>query len=142
VGRAPRRVLLDTGPLVSWLDRGDAHHATITRWMTAFRGELLTTWPVLTEVCHLVPDRAAPVLLRWVESGGATLMDIPVASLHAIAARMEKYADLPMDLADASLVWVAEREGVMDILTLDKRNFGIYRTARGRMLRDALGRAR
>lgn len=136
-----RRVLLDTGPLVAWLDRDDAHHATVQRWLAAYRGELLTTWPVITEACHLVPEQVAPKLLQWIEQGGATLAEIPVSSLRAITTRMEKYADLPMDLADATLLWVAEREGVMDVLTLDRRDFGIYRTTRGRMLRDVLERS-
>ena len=137
-----RRVLLDTGPLVAWLDRDDAHHAPVKRWMTAFQGELLTTWPVVTEACHMVPERAAPMLLRWIERGGATLVEIPVSSLRAMATRMDKYADLPMDLADATLLWVAEHEGVLEVLTLDRRDFGIYRTARGRVLRDVLERQR
>ena len=136
-----RRVLLDTGPLVAWLDRDDAHHVAVQRWMAAFRGELLSTWPVITEACQLVPEQLAPKLLHWIEQGGATLVDIPASSLRAIAARMEKYADLPMDLADATLLWVAEREGVMDVLSLDRRDFGIYRTTRGRMLRDVLKRS-
>jgi uncharacterized protein len=136
-----RRVLLDTGPLVAWLDRDDTHHLRVARWMEAYRGELITTWPVLTEACHLVPASAAPKLLHWIERGGATLAEVPVSSLRAIATRMEKYADLPMDLADATLLWVAEREGVMDVLTLDRRDFGIYRTTRGRMLRDVLERS-
>ena len=136
-----RRVLLDTGPLVAWLDRDDAHHAVVQRWMAAYRGELLTTWPVITEACHLVPEHVAPKLIAWIEQGGATLAEVPVSSLRAIAARMDKYADLPMDLADATLLWVAEREGVMDILTLDKRDFGVYRTTRGRLLRDVLDRS-
>ena len=97
-----------------------------------------TTWPVITEACHLLPESAAPQLLRWIERGGVTLVDIPVPSLRAIAERMDKYADLPMDLADATLVWIAEHEGVLDVLTLDRRDFGIYRTERGRMLRDVL----
>ena len=135
----PTRVLLDTGPLVAWLDASDPHHERVRRWMAQFRGELLTTWPVLTEACHLIPEHLAPGLLEWVESGGATLAEVPTASLGGIAARMEKYADLPMDLADATLVWVGEREGVLDVLTLDRRDFGIYRTGRGRALRDVLG---
>ncbi len=133
-----RRVLLDTGPVVAWLDRTDAHHAPVSRWLAAYNGELLTTWPVITEACHLVPESAAPLLLRWIERGGVTLVDIPVPSLRAIAERMDKYADLPMDLADATLVWIAEHEGVLDVLTLDRRDFGIYRTERGRMLHDVL----
>lgn len=134
----PKRVLLDTGPIVAWLDASDAHHERVRRWLAEYQGELLTTWPVLTEACHLIPERLAPTLLQWVDAGGATLAEIPTASLRSIAARMEQYADLPMDLADATLVWVGEREGVLDVLTLDRRDFGIYRTARGRALRDVL----
>jgi len=135
-----RRVLLDTGPIVAWLDRSDAHHRAVQSFLDGYRGELITTWPVLTEACHLVPASAAPLLLRWIERGGATLVDIPLTSLRAMATRMDKYADLPMDLADATLLWVAEHEGILDVLTLDRRDFGIYRTARGRLLRDVLER--
>ena len=86
-------------------------------------------------------ERLAPTWRHWIEQGGVTLAEVPVASLHAIATRMHKYADLPMDLADATPLWVAEREGVLDVLTLDKRDSGIYRTARGRMLREVLSGA-
>ena len=63
----------------------------------------------------MIPVHAAPMLLRWIEEGGATVAEVPVSSLRASATRMEKYADLPMDLADATLVWVAERDGRTDV---------------------------
>ena len=58
------RVLLDTGPLVAWLDAADSHHPRVCDWMQTFRGELITTWPVVTEACHLIPERFAPTLLQ------------------------------------------------------------------------------
>jgi len=133
-----RRVLVDTGPLVAWLDAADAHHAPVRAWLADFEGELISTWPVLTEVCHLLPERLVPTFMRWAGAGGLTLIDVPAPAVPGLADRMDKYADLPMDLADASLVWAAETLGVLDVLTLDRRDFGIYRTERGRALRNPL----
>ena len=134
----PQRLIVDTGPLVAWFDAADTHHALVGAFMTDFQGELLSTWPVLTEVCHLLPERTVSAFLRWVGAGGLTLLDVPAAATTGLADRMDKYADLPIDLADASLIWVAEALGVLDVLTLDRRDFGIYRTERGKVLRNAL----
>ena len=134
------RALIDTGPLVAWLDAADHHHATVTQALATFDGQLLSTWPVLTEVCHLIPEHLAANFLRWAGAGGLTLVDVPTAVLPGLADRMDKYADLPMDLADASLIWLAETLGVMDILTLDRRDFGLYRSERGKALRNLLDR--
>lgn len=135
-----RRALMDTGPLVAWLDAADRQHGLVRTFMTGYRDELLSTWPVLTEVCHLLPEALVSGFLRWVEAGGMTIVEVPPAALPVLADRMDKYADLPMDLADASLIWVAETTGVLDVVTLDRRDFGIYRTARGKALRNLLDR--
>jgi hypothetical protein len=132
------RVIVDTGPLVSWFDRADRHHTTVRNFLGDFRGELISTWPVITEVCHLLPERLVSAFLRWVGSGGLTLIDVPAPATLTLADRMDKYADLPMDLADASLIWAAETLGVLDVLTLDRRDFGVYRTQRGTALRNVL----
>jgi uncharacterized protein len=58
--------------------------------------------------------------------------------MPGLADRRDKYADLPMEPADASLIWLAESLGVLDILTLDRRDFGVYRTDRGKALRNVL----
>lgn len=136
-----RRALMDTGPLVAWLDAADRQHGLVRTFMAGYRDELLSTWPVLTEVCHLLPEALVSGFLRWVEAGGGmTIVEVPPAALPVLADRMDKYADLPMDLADASLIWVAETTGVLDVVTLDRRDFGIYRTARGKALRNLLDR--
>ena len=131
------RLLIDTGPLVAWLDRGDRDHARVEAFLGGFRGRLSTTWPVLTEVCHLIPGHLVPRFLRWA-AVGLDLHELPVVAATEMAERIEKYRDLPMDLADASLVWLAERAGVSDILTLDARDFGVYRLAGGQRFRNVL----
>jgi predicted nucleic acid-binding protein len=133
-----RRVLVDTGPLVAWFDADDTHHQAVTRHLDGYEGELLSTWPVLTETCHLLPESMVPGFMQWVACGGLTIAELPASAASALADRMGKYADLPMDLADASLIWLAENLGVLDVLTLDRRDFGIYRTERGKALRNLL----
>ena len=134
-----RRALIDTGPLVAWFDADDRHHLQVVEVLAGFDGELLTTWLVVTEVCHLLPQAMVPRFLRWAAEGGVTLVELPASALGVLADRMAKYADLPMDAADASLIWLAESRGVMEIFTLDRRDFGVYRTARGKALKNLLG---
>ncbi len=133
-----RRVIVDAGPLIGWFDASDSYHAVVRDFLQVYDGELLSTWPVLGEVCHLLPEHLVANFLRWVGSGGLTVIDVPASALLGIADRIGKYADLPKDLADASLIWVAESLGVLEVLTIDRRDFGIYRTARGQALRNVL----
>jgi predicted nucleic acid-binding protein len=76
-----------------------------------------------------------------VARGGLTLAELPAPAPLALADRMGKYADLPMDLADASLIRLGENLGVLEVLTLDRGDFGIYRTPRGKALRNVLDSA-
>jgi predicted nucleic acid-binding protein len=130
------KVLVDTGPLVAWLDRGDGDHARVAAWMAGYDGALISTWPVLTEVCHLLPPYLTGRFMRWVAAGGLIVAELPESAADALAGMMEKYADLPMDLADASLVWLADATDISDVLTLDRKDFGIYRLAGGRPLHN------
>lgn len=133
-----QRVIVDTGPLIAWFDASDEFHAMVVDYFRGYAGQLLSTWPVLTEVCHLLPEHLCADFLRWVGRGGVTVIDVPSSALLVMADRIDKYADLPMDLADASLIWLAEAQGVLDVLTLDQRDFGIYRTERGQALINLL----
>lgn len=103
-----------------------------------FEGRLLTTWPVVTEVCHLLPGPVVPRFMQWIARGGLAVVEMPAAAAATLAARMEQYADLPMDLADASLLWLSEHTGVDRVATLDERDFGVYRTAAGARLHNVL----
>ena len=135
---AVRRVIVDAGPLIGWFDANDPYHAVVRGFFQTYDGELLSTWPVLGEVCHLLPERLVADFLRWVGRGGITVVEVPPSALAGLADRIDKYADLPMDLADASLIWLAESLGLLDVLTIDRNDFGIYRTARGQALRNVL----
>ncbi|HMC16135.1 MAG TPA: PIN domain-containing protein [Albitalea sp.] len=133
-----QRVIVDAGPLIGWFDANDAHHPSVRAFLDAYGGELLSTWPVLVEVCHLLPERMVADFLRWVGRGGVTVVDVPVSALAGLADRIDKYADLPIDMADASIIWLAETLGLLEVLTIDRRDSGIYRTARGQALRNML----
>ena len=132
------QVIVDAGPLIGWFDADDAYHALVRDFFQGFDGELLSTWPVLGEVCAMLPERLVAPFLRWVGLGGLRVIDVPASALPALADRIDKYADLPMDLADASLIWLAETLGVLEVATIDRRDFGIYRTARGQALRNVV----
>ena len=134
--------LVDTGPLVALFVRKDPDHARVTAWLREFRSRLLTTWPVLTEVCHFLSPAVGVRFLRWVESGGIELIELPAAELAEVIRSMEKYLDRPMDLADASLVWLAGRSGVCNILTVDAGDFATFRTPQGKLFKDVLATRR
>ena len=134
--------LVDTGPLVAMFVRNDPDHALVSAWLRGFRGRLLTTWPVLTEVCHFLGPKVALRFLRWIEAGGAAVIEVPAQELAEVIRMMEKYLDRPMDLADASLVWLAGRSGVRDILTVDTGDFAVFRTPQRKPFIDVLASQR
>jgi predicted nucleic acid-binding protein len=132
------KALIDTGPLVAWLDKGDGDHPRVAGFLGGFDGQLLSTWPVLTEVCHLLPRHVVGRFMRWVSAGGLSILEMPQVAVDDIAGLMEKNDDLPMDLADASLLWFAANLGVGEVITLDQRDFGVYRLPGGDRLRNLL----
>lgn len=80
-----RQILMDTGPLVAWLDRSDADHGLCSRFLAKSHGPLLFTWPVVSEVCHKVPSDVALRLLEWIQLGGLQQIEIPPAALQTIS---------------------------------------------------------
>jgi predicted nucleic acid-binding protein len=98
------------------------------QFVKAFQGAIGTTWPVITEVTHLLDFSVGKQLefLKWVERGGVAVAEIETKGLAQIAGLMKKYADAPMDFADATLVFVADRTNTPQIMTLDD-DFHIYR---------------
>ena len=129
-----RSILVDAGPLIALLDRSDKNHLRVKKYLDAYVGRLLTTWPVLAEACHFLPERTQVRFLRWAASGGLSVVELHETALATIADWKEKYQDLPMDLADASLLWVAEQTGITEILTIDLRDFSAYRLPNGKAL--------
>jgi hypothetical protein len=133
--------LVDTGPIVAYLDRHDAWHARVAAQLDGFKGELATTSAVITEAMHFVSvDAAGPRrLAEFVSRSRMSVYDLCRApELAEAAALMEKYADTPMDFPDATLLLLAEALDLRDVLTLDRRGFSVYRTRRRRSLQQVL----
>lgn len=133
--------LIDSGPLVAYLDAADPEHAAVAARLDGFSGRLATTGAVVTEAMHLVAsDTRGPRLLAdLLAETGVEVYDFSrPPHLHHAVALMERYANLPMDFADATLLLLAEALGVDDLLTLDRRGFAAFRTRQGRVLRLVL----
>lgn len=135
-------ILADTGFWLALANRKDRDHGRARAALGRLREPLVTTWPVLTETCHLLMMRLGPhALFTFVESGsrGAfELFELKPSHFPTLLALMQKYRELPMDLADASLVIAAEELGSGRILSTDRRDFGTYRWKNRRPFKNLL----
>ncbi len=122
--------LVDAGPLVALIDAGEPDHVRCVSALESIRLPLLTTWPAFTEAMYLVGRAggwtAQRALWRLALNDDLELAAPSAAATGRIAKLMERYADRPMDLADASLVALAEERSLKRIFTLDA-DFGVYR---------------
>ncbi|MGA8308617.1 MAG: hypothetical protein WB755_01190 [Terriglobales bacterium] len=132
-----RRVLVDTGPLVAILSRADQYHETCVEALRQMPGPLFSCWPVITEAARLLRGypRAIQQLLGSLDGGFLELLSLSGSEGGPIADVMKKYADIRPQLADAALVYLAERESIDTIFTLDQRDFSVYRSGRRRPFR-------
>lgn len=136
-------ILADTGFFVALVVATDKHHASAVAAARKHAKErLLTTWPVLTEAFHLIQRTGGPAVAQaWlssIDAGAAAIFQLEASHLPRVLELMEKYRQLPMDLADASLVICAEHEGDGRIFSTDKRDFGSYRWKRHKPFKNLL----
>jgi predicted nucleic acid-binding protein len=122
-------MLFDTGVFVALIDKSEKNHVRCVAFLKEFKGKLFTTEPILTETLYLLGPsiKAQRACIDFLLKGGATLVPQTRESLSCASALMEKYEDIPMDFADATLVSLAEEIDLSEILTLDRRGFGTYR---------------
>lgn len=124
-------IIADSGFWLALGDRKDKHHQTALNFVENASERLITTYPVITEVCHLLLKRSGTeAQLRFMKMylmGGFDVFEITDNSKKRLFELMTQYADLPMDFADASLVLLAEHLGHGRILSTDKRDFHTYR---------------
>lgn len=138
-GPASAAVVADSGPLIALFNRADAWHNPIVGWLKSHpQVRLVSTWAVATEVCALLARRvgngAALDFLRWIERGGLELdSPKPGTSLREVLRVSVRFADLPFDLADASVAEAAGRLKITHVLTIDA-DFDVYRDSDGRPL--------
>ena len=132
-------ILTDAGPLIAILDRGENHHQACVDCLAELTGPMLTTWPAFTEAMYLLGEAggwmAQAALWSLEEKGDVEIADQGAEDRARMRTLMEKYEDRPMDLADASLVALAEKRGLRDIFTLDHGDFQIYRLQRRQTFR-------
>jgi hypothetical protein len=128
------RVLIDIGPLVAILSRNDAWHDACVAQFDRAKRPFLTCWPVLTEVAWLLGHRLPAVqsLLRLCDEGVLEIEPLDSRAPAWIAAFISRYRNLEPDLADAALAYLAERENITTLFTLDRRDFSAYRRKDGR----------
>jgi len=129
-------VLVDTGPLVAMLDASDSAHAPCVEALGLIRTPLITTWPVLTEAAYLLRKRP-DLVQRLIRSAAVGFLRIEIQTetdAIAMAAILDRYADQHFQLADVSLMHLADRNRIETVFTLDRRDFGIFRTQQGKQL--------
>lgn len=122
-------VIIDTGPIVALFDESEPLHGICRATLKKIKSPLVTSWPVLTEAFYLLGDwhKGQRELWDFIAAGGLDIYDIPVPDYGRLKELMGKYSDKPMDLADATLVLIAEVKKIRKIFTLDKSDFSIYR---------------
>jgi predicted nucleic acid-binding protein len=125
-------VLVDAGPLIALLDRSDPNHDICRNTLRSIREPLVTVWPAFTEAMYLLRFSwdAQEALWEMVETEAVRMLLLDDTDIPRMRELMRKYRDLPMDLADAALVRIAEREKLRRIFTLDRRDFEVYRPSR------------
>lgn len=128
---------MDAGPLVAILSERDERHRLCLRTLESLSGSLCSCWPVITEGAWILRAYPAAVslLLRRVSEGIPAILPLSGLEAKPIADLLKKYESMRPQLADATLVHLADRESIDTIFTLDRRDFSVYRSARNRPFR-------
>ena len=126
------RVLADTGPLVAILSEADQHHEICVAALKELSTPLLTCWPVITEAAWLLRDapQAVDRLLQSLSKGFLQILPVAGGEADGIARLLSRYRSLRPQVADAMIVYLANRENIRTIFTLDRRDFSVYRAAK------------
>ena len=121
--------LIDTGALLALLDRDDRWHQRCAESFVALRLPLATSAAVLAELFHLLGNNRRELTAAWglLRSGAITLLPVDDRDTAELETLMKRYADRPMDFADATLVRLAQREGLTTVFTVDHDDFETYR---------------
>ena len=132
-----RNTLIDAGPIIALFNKNDKYHEKIKNFLKNYDGKLTSTWPVVTEVSHMLDFNVQTQIdfLTWIQLGGVSIVNVEKDDIGRIIELSEKYSDLPMDLADASLVVLSEKLKIKQIITIDS-DYYIYRTIKKEMIEN------
>ena len=125
-----RNIIVDTGPLVALFHARDEHHEAAKAILESSPAVLVSTWPVITEACHFLRQDGRKALFTFIRRGALRLEALSVDDVPGLGDLLELYDR--MDFADATLVLIAEKTGITEIFTIDRRDFEGYRTRSGR----------
>lgn len=123
-----KKLLVDAGPLIALFDKNDQYHQRVLKQASRFDEIMHTTWPVITEVSHMLDFHVQAQIdfLEWISLGGLEIANLDYSDLERILDLTRTYQDVPMDLADASLVILSEKLLTNRILSIDS-DFQIFR---------------
>ena len=123
------KAIIDTGPWVALIDKNESMHDTCVGWFKNYSGQLFSSEAVLTEVLYLLnfSIKAQSAAIDFVLKSVVELIPSDSGSLKKARSLMQKYSDLPMDYADATIICLAMDIGIHNIVTLDYKEFSIYR---------------
>ncbi len=129
--------LIDAGPIIALFNKNDKYHKKIKKFLEKYDGKLTSTWPVVTEVSHMLDFNVQTQIdfLTWIQLGGVNIETIKNEDIGRIIELSMKYSDLPMDLADASLVVLSEKLKIKKIMTIDS-DYYLYRTIKKEMIEN------
>lgn len=124
---------VDTGFLVALFARDDPHHQSAVKFLAGARDlEFHSIWPVVSEAGFFLDPAGKAAMLEWLERGPILFHEIGITDLPAIRSTLKKYRDLSPDITDAVLVTFAGLHGITRIVTVDVRDFSVYRTPGGK----------
>ena len=134
-----KSTLIDAGSIIALFNKNDKYHKVIKGFLRDYQGKLITSWPVITEASHMLDFNVQVQidLFKWIRLGGLLIEEVNIDDIDRIITLSEKYSDIPMDLADASLVVLSEKLKIIEIITIDS-DYYIYRTIEKEMLNNIL----
>ena len=125
-------VIVDTGFLVSLFRPAEKLRAAAREFLRDNRHPLLTVAPVIVETCFFLGPDGKARLLEWIERGAVAVAEVPTSAYADIRTLIRKYADHDIDFTDLAIVWLAEKTGCRTILTVDVRDFSVFRLGKGK----------
>jgi uncharacterized protein len=131
--------LIDAGPIIALFDNDDKYHDNVLTFIKDFKGKLFTSWPVITEVSYFLNFNVNVQIdfYKWIQKNAVQIINLTNENIQRIIELTKKYSDLPMDLADGSLLLISEMLGIKHIITIDSEYY-VYRTHDKRMLNNLL----
>lgn len=134
-----QKALIDAGPIIALFDRDDKYHKHVKEFLFNYSDQLVSTWPVITEVSHMLDFNLEVQIdfLEWIRREAIQLVNLEINHIGRLIELTKQYSNVPMDLADGSLLVVSELTGIKNILTIDS-DYYIYRTKNKQYLTNLL----